>query len=66
VPEVHGDKKTIVKLNGDPIGYVIFEPKETWALYESSDDLQFDLEGRLYRIFAERDGVYLYRWSGKD
>lgn len=44
---------------------IIIEKMEAPFLYGSGMIFHVDYEGRFYRLFAGKDGVYLYRWSGK-
>jgi hypothetical protein len=63
VPGEGDNERIVVKLNGQQIGRVLLEPKRSWATYSPQSPLQFDSKGRLYRIYAERDSVCLYRWA---
>ena len=56
-------KHTIITWSGEKIGQVTFGDKKSWATYYPCSSFQFDSEGRLYLVFADYDGVYLYRWS---
>lgn len=63
VPSDDNGEKGIFTLNGQQIGRVLIDPKTSWATYSPFSSFQFDSHGRLYRIYAENDGIYLYRWS---
>jgi len=63
VPSDENGEKTIFTLNGKQIGRVLIDSRTSWATYSPLSSFQFDSHGRLYRIYAENDGVYLYRWA---
>ena len=58
-------KPAIMNWDGQVVGWRRTMNKESWAIYSSCSSYEFDYEGRLYRIYAENDGIYIYRWSNK-
>jgi hypothetical protein len=58
-----GSEYIITTWDDRDIGRVTWKHKKSWHTYSCKIPFHLDIAGRLYRVFADYDGVYLYRWS---